>query len=90
MFEWEPAKAASNLAKLGVSFEEASAVFSDDFALTYEDAPHSDWELHFVTIGVSRSSRVRLVVNTERGDHTRITSARMANNSERNLHESQF
>ena len=45
MFEWDSDKAASNLLKHGVSFEEAANVFEDVFALTVEDSAHSDVEI---------------------------------------------
>jgi hypothetical protein len=35
-FEWDPAKAARNLAKHGVSFDEASTVFGDLLAGTIQ------------------------------------------------------
>jgi hypothetical protein len=51
-FEWDPAKAAANLEKHGVSFAEASTVFYDDFALTRED-PDALGERRFVILGLS-------------------------------------
>jgi uncharacterized DUF497 family protein len=36
-FEWDPKKAASNLKKHGVSFEEASTAFWDDHALVIDE-----------------------------------------------------
>jgi uncharacterized DUF497 family protein len=43
-FEWDPEKAAANLAKHGVSFDEASTVFGDPFATTVDDFEHSEGE----------------------------------------------
>ena len=43
-FEWDEAKAKSNLAKHGVSFEEASTVFGDPLSLTISDPGHSQTE----------------------------------------------
>lgn len=90
MFEWDSDKAASNLAKHGVSFEEAATVFEDVFALTVEDSAHSDIESRLVTIGISNVSRLLLVVNTERGDNIRIISARPPSSAERRFYESQL
>jgi len=41
-FIWDPKKAAANSRKHGVSFEEASTAFEDDFAATSADLDHSD------------------------------------------------
>ncbi len=40
-FEWDPAKAAENVAKRGVSFEEATTVFRDTLSVTGLDPNHS-------------------------------------------------
>jgi uncharacterized DUF497 family protein len=50
-FEWDPSKAASNLAKHGISFEEASSIFGDELALTFPDPDHSVGESRRVTFG---------------------------------------
>jgi uncharacterized DUF497 family protein len=52
-FEWDELKARSNLNKHGVSFAEATAVFGDTFAMTFDDPDHSDEERRFLTIGQS-------------------------------------
>lgn len=52
-FEWDPAKARSNAAKHGVSFEEAATLFGDPLAITIQDPLHSLLEERFVTIGRS-------------------------------------
>ena len=90
MFEWDADKAASNLLKHGVSFEEAATVFEDVFSMTVEDSVNSDVESRLVTMGISRVSRLLLVVNTERGDNIRIISARPPSPAERRFYESQF
>ncbi len=41
-FEWNTAKAVTNVKKHGVSFEEAKSVFFDDFALQFFDQENSD------------------------------------------------
>lgn len=90
MFEWDADKAASNLLKHRVSFEEAATVFGDVFAMTVDDRMHSNVESRLVTMGISKVSRLLLVVNTERGDNIRIISARPPNSTERRIYESQF
>jgi uncharacterized DUF497 family protein len=52
-FEWDSAKAARNLRKHGVSFEEAVSVFYDPLAATGHDPDHSEDEERFVTFGIS-------------------------------------
>jgi uncharacterized DUF497 family protein len=86
-FEWDEVKAAANLAKHGVSFEEAATVFGDQLALTFDDPDHSSGEHRFITFGVSGKSRVLLVVNAERGRTVRIISARKATRHERVIYE---
>ena len=49
-FEWDSRKAASNLEKHGVSFEDAATVFGDPLAATIPDPAHSTEENRFVTI----------------------------------------
>jgi hypothetical protein len=44
-FEWDDQKAASNLLKHGVSFDEAVSVFGDAQALTFSDTDHCEVEL---------------------------------------------
>lgn len=81
-FEWDPEKAAANLAKHGVSFETATQVFFDDHAL-FEDDPYARGEYRQTVIGRSEPG-VLLVVFTERdGDIIRIISARGATAHER-------
>jgi uncharacterized DUF497 family protein len=78
IFEWDEAKAKTNLEKHGVSFEQASTVFGDPLSLTIHDPLHSDEEDRFVTIGVSADFRVLVVVHTDREGRIRIISARLA------------
>lgn len=88
-FEWDPAKAARNLAKHGVSFDEVSTVFGDPLAGTIPDPRHSREESRFVTIGLSTSQRLITVVHAEREDRIRIISGRRATRRERRKHESE-
>lgn len=86
-FEWDPAKAAENLEKHGVSFEEAATIFRDTLSATGPDPDHSTGEERFVTFGVSTSGRLLLVGHTERGDIIRIITARLATSGERKIYE---
>lgn len=86
-FEWNEEKALLNISKHGVSFEEASTVFSDDHSITIYDDVHSVDEDRYIDIGLSISNRLLVVVYTERTDHIRIISARQASGTERRLYE---
>jgi uncharacterized DUF497 family protein len=86
-FEWDQEKAAINLRKHGVSFEEASTVFADDLSLTGHDPDHSITEERFVTFGVSNVGRLLVISHVERGDSIRIISARPATRAERKIYE---
>ena len=86
-FEWDPAKAAENVAKHGVSFEEAATVFRDTLSVTGLDPDHSIDEERLVIFGVSTSGRLLLVAHTERGDTIRIISARPTTPAERKIYE---
>lgn len=83
-FDWDLAKAASNLRKHGVSFEEAQSVFYDEFAIQFHDEPHSSDEDRFLMLGMSSGANLLLVCHCERdgGDVIRIISARKATKQE--------
>jgi uncharacterized DUF497 family protein len=87
-FEWDPKKAASNLAKHGVSFEDATTVFGDQFASTIPDPLHSEDENRFITLGLSATGNLVVVVHSERGESVRVISARLATSGERKRYES--
>lgn len=86
-FEWDAIKAAENLAKHGVSFEEAATVFRDTLSASGPDPDHSIGEERSVTFGVSTNGRLLVVAHTERGDTIRIISARPAKPGERKIYE---
>ena len=86
-FEWDDQKARTNLAKHGVSFEEATTVFGDPLSLTIPDHAHSETEDRFIILGHSHRQRLLVVVHTERGDNLRIISARPASRRERKDYE---
>lgn len=84
-FDWDPSKAAANLRKHGVSFEEAKSVFYDEFAIQFFDESHSSpEEERFLMLGMSTGAHLLLVCHCERdgGGVIRIISARKATKSE--------
>ena len=86
-FEWDSNKAATNLAKHGVSFEEAKTVFDDPLYIDFYDLDHSDDEHRYIMIGMSEQNRLLLVAYTQRGDVIRLISAREATRAERKAYE---
>ena len=84
LFEWDPAKAAANIRKHQVSFDEARTVFYDDFAVQYFDDEHSASEERFIMLGMSSSARLLVVCHCERagGEVIRLISARKATRNE--------
>jgi uncharacterized DUF497 family protein len=86
-FEWNALKAARNLRKHGVSFDEASSVFFDPLSATGDDPDHSLEERRFVTFGMSSSGRLLVVTHSEQYDAIRIITARLATRTERKLYE---
>jgi len=87
VFEWDPAKAATNRRKHGVTFDEASTVFGDPLALMIADPDHSEQEDRYVLVGASVRERVLVVAFVERPPWTRLISARLATRSERRRYE---
>lgn len=84
-FEWDESKARINIEKQGATFEEAAEVFFDPFyqgGITYAN----NEQRNFI-IGYSLSQRLLLIVYTERGERTRIISARPATRPERKSYE---
>jgi len=87
-FEWDPAKAASNIRKHGVSFDEAVTVFKDALALIFDDIEHSEDEHREIIIGMSALTRTLLVCFVERHENSvRIITARPATRREINDYE---
>jgi len=84
-FTWDPRKAASNVRKHGVTFEEAASVFADPLALSVEDALDHTRTL---LVGVSTRMRILVAVYAEVDEDTiRIISARRATSHERRHYE---
>jgi uncharacterized DUF497 family protein len=79
---WDAAKDGANLAKHGVSFEEATQVFDDTLAGYFYDDLHSDEEDRYIAVGRTIDLRVLVVVYTIREDQTRLISARPARRAE--------
>ena len=82
-FEWDKRKAASNLQKHGVGFDEAATAFSDPLSITIPDPDHSEKEDRCILVGESFRGRLLVVVHTERSDNLRLISARLATPTER-------
>ncbi|MDR0859301.1 MAG: BrnT family toxin [Oscillospiraceae bacterium] len=82
-FKWDENKNQSNIAKHGVSFEEAKTVFDDDYAIMIADEAHSIEEERFKLLGISKSQNLLLVCHCVRNENiTRIISARKSTKSE--------
>lgn len=85
-FEWDPKKEKRNIQKHGVSFEQASYVFADPFALDRFDGAHSETEERWILLGKSLNEVVLVVVHTFRDNNgselVRIISARKATKNE--------
>ncbi len=86
-FEWDPRKAATNLAKHRVSFPEALTAFADPWSVTILDPYHSRTESRFLLVGITHRYRLVVVAHTERGDTIRLISARLATRRERATYE---
>lgn len=88
-FEWDSSKAAENLRKHGVNFEEASTVFFDDHTKVAADPEHSHEEDRFLAVGLSAKQRLLIVVHCYRepDEVIRIISARKLTKSERKQFE---
>ena len=83
-FEWDPAKSKVNLAKHGVSFEEATTVFYDNRAVEFYDGDSSEWEDRFLLLGISAKLRLLVICHCYRASDSviRIISARKATKNE--------
>ena len=85
-FEWDPAKARSNLNKHGISFSDVEPAFYDQYAISMPD-PAAVNEERFILVGMDAISRIVVVVYTYRGTSIRIISARAATKAERKTYE---
>jgi uncharacterized DUF497 family protein len=87
IFDWDPAKAATNLKKHGVAFPEAATAFGDPLSITIPDPEHSSGEARYILIGVSSLGRLVVVAHAGANDSIVIISARPATNAERRSYE---
>ena len=86
-FEWDAGKAAGNLKKHWVSFEEALTVFADPLASIFTDADHANEENRELMIGHSTEEHLLIVSFTERDGRVRIIGARNVTARERRDYE---
>jgi uncharacterized DUF497 family protein len=88
LYQWDPRKAQENLKRHKVSFDEATSVFADPFALTFDDPEHSLDEQRYITIGTSSKQRIVFLSHADRDeDHVRIISARPATTTEAHAYQ---
>ena len=87
-FDWDREKNLSNIRKHGISFKEASTVFSDNYAVLLIDDDHSQDEERFIIIGISGNLRLLMVCHCYRDDDNiiRVISARKATTEEEGLY----
>lgn len=90
-FEWDEQKAIDNMAKHGVTFEQACTVFLDPFFRQVDASDPAGEETRDGVIGYSSTGKMLFVVSVERsgGEAIRIISARRATNQERMIYENQ-
>jgi len=86
-FEWDQEKGKSNIKKHDISFREATTVFADRLAITFDDPDHSVAEQRFLTFGMSKTDKLLIVSHTERQGAVRIISARLMTKQERSIYE---
>ena len=84
---WDPDKAAANVDKHGVDFQDAATVFTDPLSTTFPSDDHSESETRFLTIGETGKGELLVVAHTEGEDIIRIISARRATRQERRFYE---
>jgi uncharacterized DUF497 family protein len=79
-FEWDPAKAAANLKKHRIGFDEARSAFADERAKIIADPDHSEGEEQFILLGLSTTLKLLVVCHCYRDTNNviRIISARKA------------
>lgn len=81
IFEWDSDKAKRNKIKHGIGFKLATRVFEDEDRIERHDKEHSQEEERWQVIG--KVNNILFVVYTERGDKTRLISAREATEIEK-------
>ena len=87
-FEWDDAKAEANRKKHGVSFEEATVLFTGDTNyLEIYDEEHSDEEDRFIAVGRINRGVIVVAYTEPEADVTRFISVRMATRKEQQRFE---
>ena len=86
-FEWDAEKAKANLAKHGVSFDEAKSAVYDPLSLALYDPDHSSDEDRWILIGFSEQGRILAICLTLRRSRIRIITARKATRHEIKIYE---
>ena len=86
-FEWDDQKAASNLLKHGVSFDEAVSVFGDGLALSFADTDRAEIEDRSRAYGIPNKARLLVVIHTDRRNGIQIISARKATRYEKGIYK---
>ena len=85
-FEWNVEKERINIQKHGVSFEQASYIFSDPYVLNMYDEEHSQTEDRWISLGKTLNEVILVVAHTFRDgdgiDLVRVISARKATKRE--------
>jgi len=93
-FAWDKNKENINIKKHGVTFEQASFVFTDPFALNRYDENHSEQEERWVLLGKSLNQTILLVAHTFRDENgkefVRIISARKATKKEEKVYKERY
>ncbi len=87
LFAWDPKKAAENLRKHGVAFDEAQTVFDDPLARVFADGDHSVLERRELIFGSSERGRLLVVGFTERSHSVRLIFARRLTRAETHDYE---
>ena len=83
-FEWDEEKNSANVRRHGIYFEDAVHIFDDPIRIERRDTDENEYEERWQTMGMA--DKVLFVVYTERGDRTRIISARVAEPFERRIY----
>lgn len=90
-FEWDSHKAHTNLLKHKISFEGATSVFRDEYAISISDEEHSNNEERWLTIGIDETTRTLVVIHTymsidKHNCTIRLISARKATKKEQQIY----
>lgn len=86
-FDWDKAKYLLNIKKHQVRFDYAARVFLDPLRIDNEDTRHDYKEERRIVTGYI-DDRLYIVIYTNRGEYTRLISARKANDREAKRHHS--